>query len=99
METGNISYNYRNESVKACFYDDIVYNTYKDSVKRIESEKLLRNKAFKIASNARYDGYQRGLASMIYTFLYKITAGNWNGTRSHNHLVRKRTLWPVWLNG
>ena len=35
---------------------------YKDLAKRAESDKVLRDKAFKIASNPNYDGYQRGLA-------------------------------------
>ena len=34
-------------------------------MKRIESDKFLRDKAFKIASNTKYDGYERGLASMV----------------------------------
>ena len=38
----------------------------KDLVKRTQSDKVLKNKAFKIASNPKYDGYQRGLASMVY---------------------------------
>ena len=38
----------------------------KDLVKRTKSDKVLKNKAFKIASNPKYDGYQRGLASMVY---------------------------------
>ena len=42
-----------------------------DLTKRTESDKVLRDKAFTIASDPKYDGYQRGLASMIYTFLIK----------------------------
>ena len=43
----------------------------KDLVKRTQSDKVLRDKTFKIASNPKYDGYQRGLASMVYTFFGK----------------------------
>ena len=39
--------------------------------KRAQSDKVLRNKAFKIASNPRHDSYQRGLASMVYKFFDK----------------------------
>ena len=39
--------------------------------KRTESDKVLRDKAFEIASNQKYDGYERGLASMVYKFFDK----------------------------
>ena len=42
----------------------MAYGKYKDLIKRIESDKVLRDKAFKIASNTKYDGYEKGLASM-----------------------------------
>ena len=42
--------------------------------KRAQSDKVLRNKAFKIASNPKHDGYQRGLASMVYKFFDKKSA-------------------------
>ena len=44
----------------------------KDLVKRTQSDKVLKDKAFKIASDPKYDGYQRGLASMVCNFLIKI---------------------------
>ena len=50
---------------KACFQHDITYGKYKDLAKSTESDKVLRGKAFKIASNPKYGGYQRRLASMI----------------------------------
>ena len=43
-------------------------------VKRTQSHKILKDKAFKIASDPKYDGYQRGLASMVYTFFDKKSA-------------------------
>ena len=43
----------------------------KDLAKRTQSDKVLRDKAFKIASDPKYDGYQRGLASMVYKFFDK----------------------------
>ena len=43
----------------------------KNLVKRTQSDKFLRDKAFKTASNPKYDGYQRGLSSMVYTFFDK----------------------------
>ena len=47
----------------------------KDSVKRTQSDKFLKDKAFKAASNPKYDGYQRGLASMVYKFFDKMSKG------------------------
>ena len=42
--------------------------------KKTQSDKVLRNKAFKIASDPKYDGYQRGLASMVYKLFDKKSA-------------------------
>ena len=65
METGNTNFIYKNELDKACFQHDMAHGISKDLVKRTKSDKVLKNKAFKIASDPKYDGYQRGLASMI----------------------------------
>ena len=66
MKTGNTDFIYRNELDKACFQHDAAYSDSKDLVKRTQADKILKDKAFKIAYNTRYDGYQRGLASMVY---------------------------------
>ena len=65
MQTGNTDFIYKNELDKACFQHDMAHGKSKDLVKRMQSDKLLREKAFKIASNRKYDAYQRGLASMV----------------------------------
>ena len=44
----------------------MAYGKTKDVVKRTQSDKVLKDNAFKIASNTKYDGYQRGLSSMVY---------------------------------
>ena len=54
----------------------MAYGKSKDLVKRTQSDKVLRDKAFKIASNPKYDGYQRGLASMVYTLFDKKSKGS-----------------------
>ena len=54
----------------------MAYGDFKDSEKRTASDKVLRDKAFNIAKNTKYDGYQRGLASMIYKFFDKKYTGN-----------------------
>ena len=54
----------------------MAYGKSKDLVKRTQSDKVLGNKAFKIASDPKYDGYQRGLASMVYKFFDKKSSGS-----------------------
>ena len=68
MQTGNTDFIYRNELDKACFQHDMAYGKTKDLVERTQSDKVLKDKAFEIASNPNYDGYQRELASMVYNF-------------------------------
>ena len=65
MQTGNTDFIYKNELDKACFQHDMAHGKSKDLVKRTQSHKILRDKAFKIVSNQKYDAYQRGLASMV----------------------------------
>ena len=64
-ETGESRYIYRNELDKACFHYDMAYGDYKDLAKEAAADKVLRDKAFNIAKNPKYDGYQRGLGSML----------------------------------
>ena len=54
----------------------MAYGKAKDLLRRTQSEKILRNKAFKIASDPKYDGYQRGLAPMVYKFFDKKSSGS-----------------------
>ena len=61
----------KNELDKACFTHDAAYSDSKDLTKRTAADKVLRDKAFNIAKDPKYDGYQRGLASMVYKFLDK----------------------------
>ena len=75
-EAGDTSYIYKNELGKACFQDDMAYGDFKDLARRAASDKVLRDKAFNIAKNPKYDGYQRGLASMVYKFFDKKSKGS-----------------------
>ena len=61
---------------KACFHHDMAYGDFKDLERRTQSDKVLKDKAFKIAINSKYDGYQRGLASMVYKFIDKKSNGS-----------------------
>ena len=74
MQKGNTNYIYKNDLDKACFQHDMAYGTNKDLSKRTESDKVLKDKAFKIASNPKCDGYQRGLAFL--KFLGKKSTGS-----------------------
>ena len=65
-ETGDTSYVYKNQLDKACFQRDMVCGDFKDLAKRSASDKVLRDKAFNIAESPKYDGYQKGLASMVF---------------------------------
>ena len=64
-ETGDTSYIYKNELDKACFQHDMAYGDFKDLKRRTASDKVLRDKIFNIAKNSKYDGYQKGLASLV----------------------------------
>ena len=75
--TGDTRYIYIKELDKACFQHDSAYAGHKDLINRTKSDKVLRDKAYNIASNPEYDGYQKGLASMVYKFFdKKSTAGS-----------------------
>ena len=76
MQTGNTDFIYRNDLDKPCFHHDMAYGKTKDLAKRTQSDKLLRDKAFKIASDPKNDGCQRGLASMVYKFFNKKSNGS-----------------------
>ena len=54
----------------------MAYGDFKDLARRTASDKVLRDKAFNIAKNPKYDGYQRGLASIVYNFFDKTSAGS-----------------------
>ena len=56
MQTGNTDFIYKNELDKACFQQDMAYGKSTDLTKRTQSDKVLRDKAFKIASDIKYDG-------------------------------------------
>ena len=71
-ETGDTNYVYKNELDKVCTHHEIAYRDVKDLARRTASDKDLRDKAFNIAKNIEYDGYQRGLASMVYKFFDKV---------------------------
>ena len=76
MQAGNTDFKYRNELDKACFQHDMAYGKSKELATRTQSDKVLTDKAFKTASDPKYDGYQRGLASMVYNLFDKKSSGS-----------------------
>ena len=70
------NYIYKNELDKACFAHDVAYSDSKNLNKRTAADKVLRDKAYKIANDPKYYGSQRGLVSMVHKFFDKKTAGS-----------------------
>ena len=75
MQTGDTNYIYKNELDKACFQHDMAYGKCKDLGKGTQSHRFLKDKAFEIANNPEYDGYQRGLTSIVYRIFDKKSEG------------------------
>ena len=75
-ERGDSWYIYQNQLDKACFQHDVAYGDFKDLTRRTASDKTLHVKAFNIAKNPESDGYQMGLATLVYKFLIKKTSGS-----------------------
>ena len=65
----------------------MAYRDFKDFTRRAASNKILRDNQFNIAKNKKYDGYQRGLASMVYKFFNKKTSGS--GIKDKNVLNKE----------
>ena len=95
--TGDTCCIYRNELDKACFQHDSAYADHKDLINRTEADEVLRDKAYDIASNPGYDGYRRGLVSMVYKFFDKKSIGSGTAKPSssiladelHKPIIRK----------
>ena len=91
---------YKNDLDKACFQHDMAYNKFKDLEKRTQSDEVL-DKAFKIASNPKYNGYERGLASTVNKFFDKKLKGSGLKNQQlsdelHKPIIRKFTKRKVY---
>ena len=93
--TGDTRLLYRNELDKACFKHDAAYAKYEDVENRLISDQKLRNNAYDIARNPKYDGYQRGLASMVYKFFDSIVAKNSSLERTEKKNLAEELHKPV----
>ena len=74
MQTGNTDFSYKNELDKGCFQADMAYDRSKDLAKRTPSDKMLKNKAFKIGRNPKFDSFKKRLASMVYRVFDKMSS-------------------------
>ena len=100
-ETGDTSYVFKNELDKACFVHDAAYSDSKDLTKRTIADKNLKNRAFDIAKDPKYDGHQRRLASMVYKFFDSKVSGsgakliNENKQLAKAYSTFKDNIWGV----
>ena len=95
-EMGDTNYICKNELDKACFQHDMAHGDFKGLARRTASDKALRDKAFNIAKNPKYDGYQRGLASMVYKFFDKNSiVGGVNIPLEFNEQLAKELHKPI----
>ena len=97
-KTGDTKYIYKNEFDKACFQHDMAYGYFKDLARRTVSDKVLRDKAFNIAKNPKDDGYQRGLASMVYKYIDKTSAGSGLNMHANNEKLAEELHKPITRN-
>ena len=91
-ETGDTNCICKNELVKACFQHDMAYGDFKNLTRRTASDKVLKGKAFRIAKNPKYDGYQRGLASMVYKYFDKMSADSSVNTHANKSAFNNEKL-------
>ena len=94
-ETGDTNYIYMNELDKACFVHDAAYSDSKDLTKRTIADKNLKNRAFDIAKDPKYDGYQKGLASMVYKFFDSKVSGSGAKLISENEQLANELHKPI----
>ena len=85
----------KNELDKACFQHDISYGDFKDLERRSASDKIFRDKAFNIAKTSKYDEHQRGLASILYNFLEKKSAGSSVNTNANYEKLAEDLHKPI----
>ena len=89
-ETGDTDYIYKNELDKACFQHDMAYRDFKDLKRRTFSDKVLRDKAFNIAKNPKYEWYQRRVTPMVYKFFDKKSEGSGRPLSSASQIVNNK---------
>ena len=86
------AYIYTNKLDKACFAHDAAYSDSNDLAKRNILDKILKESTYEIATNPKYYGYQKGLASMVYKFFDKKTGSRAGGSVSEELAQNNFTL-------
>ena len=94
-ETGDTSYIYKNELDKACFQHDMAYGYFKDLTKRTAADRVLGDKAFKIASDQKYDRCQKGLTLMVYKLFDKKSQGKGLANNEENTQLANELHKPI----
>ena len=96
LKKGDSRYIYQNELDKVCFQHDMAFGEFKILTRRKAYDKILRDKAFNISKNWKYDGSQRGLASMVYKFFDKKTSvGAIKNENTSNKELREELHKPI----
>ena len=95
MQIGNTDFIYRNELDKGCFQHDMAYGKSKDLIKRTQSDKVSKDKAFEIVSDPKYDSYQRGLASTTYKIFDKKSKGSGLSANEPNYQLVNELYKPI----
>ena len=87
---------FTNINLTRLVFNMMAYGDFKDLERRTDSDKILRDKAFNMAKNPKYDGYQRGLASMVYKFFDKKSKGSGvNIQVKHNEQLAEELHKPI----
>ena len=99
MKDGRFSHILKNRLDAVCFQHDSAYAKYKDRLNRKQSDIVLKNKALKIATDPRVNGYQRGLASMVYKFFNERTKSiNLQANSLNNEVLAEELHKPIIKN-
>ena len=101
MKNGRLSHILKNRLDAACFQHESAYPKYKDRLNRKQSDTVLKNKALKIATDPKFNGYQIGLASMVYTFFNERTKGsgiNLQANSLNNEVLAEELHKPIIKN-
>ena len=94
-KTGDSRYIYRNGLDESCFQHDMAYGDFKDIARRTAGHKVLKDKAFNIAKDPKYDEYQRRLASMVNNFFDKKAVGSGIKSMSQNEQLPEELHKPI----
>ena len=84
-ETGDTNYIHKNELDKACFKHGMTYGSFKDLARKTASDEILRDRAFNIAGNPKYDGFKKGGFLLWFTIFFdKKSAGSGVNMHANN---------------